>query len=95
MGSLSSVQYESIATAKRFADIGMNVIVWDKNMELLEATRDDLKSHIGKGYSLVQQCVDITDRNDVGDWRDLFCRLRKRLPNCINCFQMVKSAAFR
>ena len=73
----------------------MNVIVWDKNMELLQATRDDLKSHIGKGYCLIQQCVDITDRDDVGDWKTLPCRSQKLPPICTNRSPMAKSAAFR
>ena len=55
----------TVATAKLFADNGMSIVIWDKNLENLEKTREELQSHLQKGFCLIQKCVDITSPRQV------------------------------
>lgn len=43
----------------------MNVVVWDKNKNELEKTKEEVASHIQKGNFFIQQVVDVTDSSNV------------------------------
>ena len=42
------------------------MIVWDKNEDLLKQSRDEVNKFVREGCQFIQQCVDITDRDQVG-----------------------------
>ena len=54
-----------LATAKLFAETGMNVVVWDKNTDNLQKTKDEVLEHMKKGFLFMQQCVDISSKQQV------------------------------
>lgn len=67
MGWVSFGRNESLqATAKEFAKNGVNVIVWDKDEERLKQSHDEVSCLLQNGCHLIQQCVDITNRLQVG-----------------------------
>lgn len=43
----------------------MNVVVWDKNMDNLQKTKDEVLEHMKKGFLFIQQCVDISSKQQV------------------------------
>ena len=43
----------------------MNVVVWDKNMDNLQKTRDEVLKHMKKGFAFVQQRVDVSSKRQV------------------------------
>ena len=55
----------NVATAKAFAKIGMNIVIWDKNEEKMRETRKEIEKLLHSGYYLIQQKIDVTNKNQV------------------------------
>lgn len=70
------------AVAKRFSEEGAKVLLWSRDRERLESTRDEI---MGKGGEAFLQCVDLSS---VAQIREGFCEAVKKYPTIdivVNC----------
>ncbi|CBK23282.2 uncharacterized protein [Blastocystis hominis] len=68
-----------LATAKLFAETGMNVVIWDKNMDNLQKTKDEVLKHMKKGFLFMQQHVDVSSKQQI---ETAHSELSKTLSDC-------------